>query len=231
MATRNSRHPMKEDSSMPLSLPERQAVVLELASQYRKATKHERSQILDQVQGLCHCNRTYAARAMRSATASHPAKPRPGHGRKPTYGADAKAALIQCWAILNFPTGKRRHPFLPDLVARLELFGEITLQGAVRAQLLTMSAASIECSEVIFRRGDPTFKRLGDYWKNDLRLQNQQMTPKFPEPSTNTISDRSFRLSPQVIPGGSLQFVHDDSLDIVKSPFDDKALKEWLICL
>ncbi|MCL5065309.1 MAG: hypothetical protein M1600_09620 [Firmicutes bacterium] len=37
---------------MPLSLPERQAVVRELASQYRKATKQERSQILDQVQGL-----------------------------------------------------------------------------------------------------------------------------------------------------------------------------------
>ena len=52
MATRNSRHPIKEDSSMPLSLPERQAVVRELASQYRKATKQERSQILDQVQGL-----------------------------------------------------------------------------------------------------------------------------------------------------------------------------------
>jgi len=129
---------------MPLSLPERQAVVRELASQYRKATKHERSQILDPVQGLCHDNRTYAARAMRSATASRPAKPRPGRGRKPTYGADAKAALIQCWAILNFPTGKRLQPFLPDLVARLEHFREITLQGAVRARLLAMSAASID---------------------------------------------------------------------------------------
>ncbi len=33
MATRNSRHPIKEDSSMPLSLPERQAVVREFSSE------------------------------------------------------------------------------------------------------------------------------------------------------------------------------------------------------
>ena len=127
MATRNLRHHLQEDSSMPLSLRERQAVVRELAPRYRKAAKHERSQILEQVQSLCQYDRAYAARALRTARAENPVRPRPGRGRKPQYGPDAKAALIRCWAILNFPTGKRLQPILPDLVARLEHFGELTL--------------------------------------------------------------------------------------------------------
>ena len=144
MATRNLRHHLQEDSSMPLSLRERQAVVRELAPRYRKAAKHERSQILDQVQSLCQYDRAYAARALRTARAENPVRPRPGRGRKPQYGPDAKAALIRCWAILNFPTGKRLQPILPDLVARLEHFGELTLDVTVRTQLLAMSAASID---------------------------------------------------------------------------------------
>ena len=144
MGTRKSRHHIQEDSSMPLSLPERQAVVRELAARYRKAPKHERSQILDQVQALCHYDRAYAARALRTARAPGATAPRPGRGRKPHYGPEAKAALIRCWAILNFPTGKRLQPFLPDLVAQLEQFNELTLAAAIRTQLLAMSAASID---------------------------------------------------------------------------------------
>lgn len=46
--------------------------------------------------------------------------------------------------ILNFPTGKRLHPFLPALVTPLERYGELTLGPAVRKQLLAMSPASID---------------------------------------------------------------------------------------
>ncbi len=82
MATRNFRHPIQEDSSMPLSLRERQTVVRKLALRYRKAAKHERSPLLDQVQSLCHDDRAYAARALRAATAMGPARPHPGMGPK-----------------------------------------------------------------------------------------------------------------------------------------------------
>ncbi len=40
MATRNSRHHIQEDSSMPLSLRERQAVVRELAIKPRNGSGH-----------------------------------------------------------------------------------------------------------------------------------------------------------------------------------------------
>ena len=45
---------------------------------------------------------------------------------------------------MNFPTGKRLQPFLPDLVTRLEHFDALTLDVTVRSPLLAMSAASID---------------------------------------------------------------------------------------
>ena len=145
MATRNVRHQIQEDSVMPLSLTERQAVLRELADPYRRARKREQTQIINQVQTLCGYNRSYAARALRSASSrGRGSAARPGRGRKPSYDPAAKAALIRCWAILNFTTGKRLQPFLPDLVAQLERHGDLTLEPTVRGQRLAMSAASID---------------------------------------------------------------------------------------
>ena len=133
---------------MPLSLSERLAVTQELAQQYRRASKRERSALITQLQTLCGYHRSYAGRALRTAATRRDSPkrrpPKPGRGRKPTYGPAAKQALVQCWAILNFPTGKRLQPFLPELVARLEHHGELTLDPVAREQLLAMSAASID---------------------------------------------------------------------------------------
>ena len=62
---------------MPLSLRERQAVVRELAPRYRKAAKHERSQMFDQIPSLCRYDRGYAARALRHQCP----RPRPAASR------------------------------------------------------------------------------------------------------------------------------------------------------
>ncbi|MEW6046402.1 MAG: hypothetical protein AB1609_07965 [Bacillota bacterium] len=43
---------------MPLSLPERRAVVRELADRYRKARKKEKAQILNRLQQPCGYNRS-----------------------------------------------------------------------------------------------------------------------------------------------------------------------------
>ncbi len=43
--------------------------------------------------------------------------------------SDHAPSVGQCWAILNFPTGKRLQPFLPSLVAQLERHGELILGG------------------------------------------------------------------------------------------------------
>ncbi|AEJ40521.1 putative transposase [Sulfobacillus acidophilus TPY] len=129
MASRNSRHhALQEDPLMPLSLPERRAVIRELAVMHRQATKGQCTRLIDQLQTLCGYNRSYAARALRAAAITESATPhavRLGRGRKPVYDAAAKAALTTCWTLLNFPTGKRLHPFLPESVERLAAHGKL----------------------------------------------------------------------------------------------------------
>ncbi|MHB1506146.1 MAG: integrase catalytic domain-containing protein, partial [Sulfobacillus sp.] len=70
--------------------------------------------------------------------------PSQGGGRKPMYSVAAKAALRQVWAVMDFASGKRLAPFMKPLVEALERHGEISLETEVRAQLLAMSAASID---------------------------------------------------------------------------------------
>jgi hypothetical protein len=53
-------------------------------------------------------------------------------------------ALRKVWAVMDAPAGKRMAPFLPEITAALERAGEFDLPPAVRAQLVGMSAATID---------------------------------------------------------------------------------------
>jgi len=66
------------------------------------------------------------------------------HGRPPKYGEPTKQALVRLWAIMGFPAGKRLAPFIGELLQALERHGEISLLPDIRAQLLQMSAATMD---------------------------------------------------------------------------------------
>ncbi len=139
------RDPLEGVRAMALSRRERQAVLRELASRYRRATKKEKGAILHQVVEVLGLNRHYAARALcRARIRSVSARRLRGGGRKPVYSAEAKTALRQVWAVMDFASGKRLAPFMEPLVEALERHGEIRLKAEVRTQLLAMSAASID---------------------------------------------------------------------------------------
>ena len=53
-------------------------------------------------------------------------------------------ALQLAWEVSEQACGKRLKPFLPELVEALERHGELTLSGEVRAQLLALSASTID---------------------------------------------------------------------------------------
>lgn len=67
-------------------------------------------------------------------------RPRVVRPRAPVYGPEVVAALRVCCAVLGAPTGKRVAAVLPDLVARLRRFGELTISDATAALLARMSA-------------------------------------------------------------------------------------------
>lgn len=64
--------------------------------------------------------------------------------RAPTYGEDVMEPLRKVWAVMDAPAGKRMAPFLPEMVARLRVFGELDLDDDLAARLCSMSAATID---------------------------------------------------------------------------------------
>lgn len=128
---------------MELSLVVRRQVTARLVGRYRKASRAEKSAILDQ---LCQVNgwhRDHARKALRRA-AGGPAAPR--RPREPVlkFGPEVIDALRFCWAVLDGPSGKRLAPALPRLVASLRAHEELVIDDVTAGLLCGMSAATID---------------------------------------------------------------------------------------
>lgn len=132
---------------MELSLAARKAITQAQLDKWPKATKVEKSSILDTVCGVTGWHRDHARKAIRTALAA------PGRGSEPrkrrdpvlTYGRDAVVVLERCWAALDGPTGKRLKPALDDVLDNLARHGHLDdVDPAVIAQVRQMSAATID---------------------------------------------------------------------------------------
>lgn len=133
---------------------ERRVVIKGMAGSYRRASKSEKGQILDQVVEATGYLRRYAARLLRlqgrrvhlgkgvvlEGDLVRPARRR----RKRIYGEDVKVALRRLWVMLDYLSGRRLAAALPDLVESLERHGERVAQPAVRDKLLRISASTID---------------------------------------------------------------------------------------
>ena len=134
-------------------MKERHAVTKALASQYRRASKKSRGEILDQfVEGTGY-NRSYAARLLRNhgkrvevapgvvVEGSVRAKKIPPP-RKSTYGPKEVEALTKVWKTMDYICGKRLAPVLPEVVPLLVRHGELKATKAVCEKVAKMSAAT-----------------------------------------------------------------------------------------
>lgn len=135
-------------------MKQRQAVTAVTIQRYRKARKKVKQQILDEfceTTGYC---RGYARFILRN------------HGRqvwrrgkrvvvgevrnreqrqKPRYYDEAVVReLIKLWRLLDYVCGKRLVAIMPELIARLEQFGELRLARTTKEKLLRISAASVD---------------------------------------------------------------------------------------
>jgi hypothetical protein len=129
-----------------------------MQGRYLKATKREKGALLDEVVAVTGYHRRHAVRVLRhgrfpdarlaavQGTAAAPARRGGGRalGRPRVYSPVVVGALRVAAEASNWLCGTRLAPFLPELVPALEAEGALRLTPADRAQLLAMSARTVD---------------------------------------------------------------------------------------
>ena len=154
---------------------------------YLVGSKREKGVMLDEFCKTTGHHRKAAVRLLRHPPPIKP--PGKGIGRPKEYGREVVEALRQVWEAGDHLCGKRLQPFIGELVEALERHAELSLEPAVRAKLLRMSAATMD-------------RLLGPY--RGVGLRRPYTTRKSPGPLKAQIPLRTFGEWSGVGPG-SLQ--------------------------
>jgi hypothetical protein len=143
---------------MGLSMNVKKALTGELAPQYRRAGKKEKSKMLDEFVRQTGYNRKYALHMLthwgKDIFLTVDGKPvklkagttkrRKGGGRKPVYGPEVIASLRLVWAFFWYQCGKRLAPFMREQMAYLAAWKPFHITEAVREKLMKISPSTID---------------------------------------------------------------------------------------
>ena len=120
-----------------------------VSTRYGGATRLERSRILDEFAAVTGYHRKHAIRLLtgwcgRETDEQLAEGPGRAGSRRCRYGPEVRDALIQLWEVADRVCSKRLQPMIAVLLPALERHGRVTLDGATRAKLLEVSAATID---------------------------------------------------------------------------------------
>lgn len=140
---------------------------------YLKASKTEKSQILNEFVASTRYNRKYAIHLLRNGPPRSSRNKK--RGRRLIYGPDVIAALVRIWEVSGHLCAKRLHPFLPQMVDALERHNEIHMAPETKEKLLQMSISTIDrrlkhARGQMARRGRTTTKP-GTLLKNAIPIR------------------------------------------------------------
>ena len=124
-----------------ISAATRTEVLGAIRSQYREASKRDKSRMLDEFVAMADCHRKHAVRLLgqheRSTGHSVP------NGRR-IYDEAVRQALIVVWEASDRICGKRLKAALPSMVQSLERHGHLDLDPDVRERLFSASASTMD---------------------------------------------------------------------------------------
>lgn len=119
----------------------RQELIEALRQRYHKATKWEKTKILDEFVAVAGCHRKHAVRLLN--TQGDGVDELRASGRR-IYDEAVREALIVCWEASDRICGKRLKAVLRSLTEAMERHGHLALEPVVREHLLSVSAATID---------------------------------------------------------------------------------------
>ncbi len=108
---------------------------------YCKASKVEKTKILDEYISVVGCHRKHAIRLLGNGQVACPASQPMG---RRVYDEAVKETLIIIWEASDRICGKRLKAILPSLVASMEHHGHLDLDPEVRDRLFSISASTID---------------------------------------------------------------------------------------
>lgn len=143
-----------------LTMRQKKAVTRELRDRYQRASKKEKTIILNGFIQLTGYNRCYACQVLNvkkekvlgylniaGKRIKYIADKRKiKRKKKKIYDQDVLVALKEIWKICDYICSKRLSPFLSEIIPVLKRWGEIKLDAKIRKKLFKISAApSIGC--------------------------------------------------------------------------------------
>jgi hypothetical protein len=146
-----------------ISMGARREVLSAVVERYGSAGRVEKGRILDALCRTTGWHRKHAGRALRRRVVDRAAEaPRE---RKRRYGATIKDALTALWEASDRVCGKRLVAMIPILVPALAQHGRLQLGEGEQAQLLAVSAATIDrmLGDVKFAAAGGRRRRAGFY--------------------------------------------------------------------
>jgi hypothetical protein len=131
----------------------RRQYLMSLREKYFRASKREKTELLDEYVKNTKHSRKYVIQALNNQKVwDKPGKPR--KPRKQKYGPEINAPLILLWRIFDFPCGQRLKPCIDAELERLRSFGEINISDQIADQLAKISSATIDRRLKVPRRGE-----------------------------------------------------------------------------
>ncbi|KQC04789.1 MAG: integrase [Candidatus Cloacimonas sp. SDB] len=140
-----------------LTMRQKKAVTKELRNRYQRASKKEKTMMLNEFIRLTGYNRCYACQILKKKERvlgylniagkriKYVADKRKiKRKKKKIYDQDVLVALKEIWKICDYLCSKRLAPFLSEIIPVLEKWGEIKLNLKVREKLFKISAATID---------------------------------------------------------------------------------------